>query len=67
MPNPTGNLEIFWFARDAPKKASARGRLSLAALDDLFDVGAIFDGALDPIADARPRRRGHGLEGGLRG
>ena len=41
-------------------EAPARGRLRLAALDDLLDVGAVLDRALHPIADARPRRHRHG-------
>ena len=41
-------------------EAPARGRLRLAALDDLLDVGAVLDRALDPIADARSRRHRHG-------
>jgi hypothetical protein len=45
---------------DAPAhEPPARGRLRLTALDDLLDVGAVLDRALDPISNARPRRHRH--------
>ena len=39
---------------------AARRVSRLAALDDVLDVGAVLDRALDPIADARPRGHRHG-------